>query len=282
MNKIERPVLRYHGGKFLLAPWIISHFPKHKVYTEVFGGAGSVLMQKPRSMAEIYNDRWDTVVNVFRILRDPVLSVQLARLLELTPYARTEFDSCGEIEISIEDDPLEKARKTILRSFAGFGSASTNAAHSTGFRAKSRNTFTTPAADWLSYPKNISVFTERLQGVTIENKDYREVLLQHDSPSCLHYLDPPYVLSTRNIRRGNANYVHEFSDQDHIEMAGIVEGLRGPVVISGYHCELYSDLFKKWDMVRKSTMADGAAPRVECLWLNDAAYLGMPKKELFT
>jgi DNA adenine methylase len=58
---IDRPVLRYHGGKWLLAEWIISHFPPHRIYTEVFGGGGSVLMQKSRCYAEVYNDKWDRV-----------------------------------------------------------------------------------------------------------------------------------------------------------------------------------------------------------------------------
>lgn len=34
----NRPALRYHGGKWLLAPWIISFFPEHSAYTEVYGG----------------------------------------------------------------------------------------------------------------------------------------------------------------------------------------------------------------------------------------------------
>ena len=67
---MDRPVLRYHGGKFLLAEWIISYFPRHRCYVECFGGAGSVLMQKQRSRSEVYNDKWDLVVNVFRVLRD--------------------------------------------------------------------------------------------------------------------------------------------------------------------------------------------------------------------
>ena len=35
----KRPALRYYGGKWNLAPWIISHFPKHLNYVEPCGGA---------------------------------------------------------------------------------------------------------------------------------------------------------------------------------------------------------------------------------------------------
>jgi DNA adenine methylase len=109
-SNIKRPVLRYHGGKFLLAPWIISHFPKHKIFVELFGGGGSILMRKSRSFAEVYNDKWDMVVNVFNVLRNADMAARLESLIRLTPFSRTEFDQCGELQIQEIADPVERAR----------------------------------------------------------------------------------------------------------------------------------------------------------------------------
>ena len=69
--------LRYHGGKYRLAPWIIDFFPAHECYVEPFGGAAGVLLQKPRSYAEVYNDLDGQVVNFFRVIRDPETRQQL-------------------------------------------------------------------------------------------------------------------------------------------------------------------------------------------------------------
>lgn len=74
---IKHPAIRYHGGKFRLAPWIIEQMPDHVCYVEPFGGAAGVLLQKPRSYAEVYNDLDSEVVNLFRVLRDPELNQRL-------------------------------------------------------------------------------------------------------------------------------------------------------------------------------------------------------------
>ena len=281
--KTKRPksVLRYHGGKWMLAPWIISHFPPHRIYTEVFGGGGSVLMSKPRSYAEVYNDKWDIVVNVFRILRDPEKSKQLQEQLLLTPFSRTEFVETGDIELATIKDPIEKARRTILRSFAGFGSAATNAKYATGFRANSNRGGSTPAHDWARYPNRIESFCERLKGVVIENRDYDKVLLQHDREDALHYLDPPYVHSTRCRNNANKSYAFEMTDEDHVELSKVAHELKGMVVLSGYHSDLYNNLYSDWTAVEREHFADGARKRVEVLWLNPRAVEENEKMKLF-
>jgi site-specific DNA-adenine methylase len=39
---IKSPALKYYGGKFRLAPWIINHFPAHVYYVEPFAIAESL------------------------------------------------------------------------------------------------------------------------------------------------------------------------------------------------------------------------------------------------
>lgn len=133
----KRPIVRYHGGKWKLAPWITSHFPAHRVYVEPFGGGGSVLIRKPRSYAEVYNDLDHEIVNVFRVARDR--GAELQRALELTPFSRDDFI----LSYEPADDPLEQARRTIARSFMGFGSAAA-CGEISGFRANSSRSGTTP------------------------------------------------------------------------------------------------------------------------------------------
>ena len=256
---IERPVLRWFGGKYMLAPWIIEHMPPHRIYTEAFGGAASVLMRKPRAYAEIYNDLEQEVVNVFRVLRSRVLSQRLERSLRLTPFARDEFERC----YGKERRPVEKARRTIIRSFMGFGSNSANPLMVTGFRANSMRSGTTPAHDWANYPDEVRGFCERLTGVTIENRDALDVMKQHDSSETLHFVDPPYDPATRSDRH---SYRHEMGASQHEVLVSALKELRGMVLLCGYDTPLYASL--GWERIERRALADGARERTEVLWMN--------------
>lgn len=109
---LVRPLIRYHGGKWRLAPWILQHLPPHRCYVEPFGGDASVLLRKPRAYAEVYNDLDGEIVNLFRVARDD--GERLARACELTPFSRLEFDDA----YTPAEDPLEQARRTVFRSFS--------------------------------------------------------------------------------------------------------------------------------------------------------------------
>lgn len=272
-----RPILRYHGGKWRLAPWIIDHFPKHKVYTESFGGGGSVLLKKSRAYAEIYNDLDGEVVNLFRVMRDS--GDELRNKLELTPFSRDEFLLSYEPSSS----EVEQARRTVVRSFMGFGSSAISK-QLTGFRANSSRSYTTPAHDWANYPDAAKAIADRLRGVTIENRDALAIIKQHDAEFTLHYVDPPYPHSTRTngASADVTQYRHEMTDEQHRELAELLNSVKGMVVLSGYPCDLYDkDLYPRWKRIARKAFADGARVRTEVIWLNDACANGLNQHDLF-
>lgn len=268
-----RPVLRWHGGKWRLAPWIISHFPVHRLYVEPFGGAASVLLRKPRAYAEIYNDLNGEVVTLFRVLRDADLASRLIAQLRLTPFAREELPAAYEPS----DDPVEQARRLVVRSYLGFGSAGVNGA-TTGFRSNSNRSGTVPPHDWVNYPECLTAAVQRLRGVCIERLDAVALLARNDDPATLFYVDPPYLPETRSKKRGPQgmyhSYVHDMTEGDHKALLKALKGLVGMVVLSGYPSELYDDALQGWDRIETEALADGARPRKEVLWLNPAASAG--------
>jgi DNA adenine methylase len=259
---ITRPVMRYPGGKYSLAKWVISHFPAHETYVELFGGAASVLMRKPRSAGEVYNDLNGDVVNVFRVLRDPEQAEKLAKLLTLTPFSHEEY----RLAYEISDDPVERARRMIFRSYSGHGSDSVTRPHA-GFRGhRNKESGRTAASEWVTFPDEIVVFTERLQGVCIEQRNAIELIPLWSRPDTLFYADPPYLKSTRSS--SSVKYACEMDIAGHIQLAEVLHQANGMMIVSGYPSELYDDLYAGWACVRHAHKAQTGKPSTECLWLS--------------
>lgn len=264
---IKHPAIRYHGGKFRLAPWIIEQMPDHVCYVEPFGGAAGVLLQKPRSYSEVYNDLDGEVVNLFRVLRAPELNQRLQDACCLTPYSRDEF--CHAQEPAT--DSIERARRMVVRACMGFGSAAGVGGQS-GFRSDSKRKYATAAHLWERYPANLTAVCQRLQGVIIENKDALAVMRAHDAVTTLHYIDPPYVPETRV--QGNRYYAYEMTVEGHEQLLAVARTMSGMVMISGYDTEVYNDMLNGWAKTEKTSRISagrGTKVRTECLWLNPAA-----------
>lgn len=253
-----RPVLRYFGGKWRIAPWIISHFSEHRIYTEAYGGGSSVLMRKERSYAEVYNDLDGKVVNVFKVMRDH--GEELKEKIRLTPFSREEYSSTYGDDT---DDPIELARRTIMHSLMGFGSDSIHRRN--GFRSDSNRSGTTPAHDWKNYVGKMDWMIERLRGVVIENIGALELIKKHDCPDTLHYVDPPYVAAARTKY---GKYEYEMTDKDHRDLSKVLNECKGMVCLSGYENDLYNKLYKGWKMTKKRTVTQGSKKRIEVLWVN--------------
>lgn len=265
--KVERPVLRYFGGKWRIGEWIISHFPPHRCYVEPFGGAASVLLQKTPSPIEVYNDADGEVVNFFRMLRDR--AGELAMAIDLTPYAKSEL----ELTYTPAADELERARRMFVRSWQGRGGA--RAQWRTGWRyQRSDNQRKHTASDWNEAARLLDV-AARFKTVQVDHDEAIPLIRRYDTSETLFYCDPPYVASTRGKRWATHAYTHEMDDQAHRELAAALHGIKGMAVVSGYPSPLYDELYGDWQSYTLTTRTEdrgGDKPTAtEVLWLSPLA-----------
>lgn len=268
-GEVRRPVLKYHGGKWRLAPWVAAHLPAHETYVEPFGGAASVLLRKPPAALEVYNDLDGEIVNVFRVLRSPRSAARLRALLARSPFARDEFAR----GYRPARGPIEQARRTIVRAWLGFGTVAASGRR-TGFSG-AHPAGARQVHAWCALPAALRAVTERLRRVVIESADALAVVAKFDSPGTLFYVDPPYVLSTRHAGAASRVYRHELDDQQHAALAERLHAVRGMVVLSGYPSALYERLYARWERVETRTTCAagvyGSRFRTEVLWLSPSA-----------
>lgn len=281
MRAPNRPLMRYHGGKWRLAPWIIANLPPHDYYVEPFGGAASVLLQKPVASAEVYNDIDGEIVNVFSVLRSASSAGRLADLLHLTPYSRLEWDCSRQSS----HDSVERARRSLVRAYMGFCAALTDDKN-TGFRRKPFRQNVPATRQWNALPNEIEHFVQRLKNVVIECMPALELIRAHDCPEVLFYLDPPYHPTTRSAVRYPCEegrvYRHDMPALQHAELLETLSEIEGMAVVSGYRCAEYDEALSGWTRIDKATHADGGRPRVESLWLNPQAVAACHPLDLFS
>jgi DNA adenine methylase len=258
-KEVARSVLRYFGGKWALAPWVIEHMPEHKVYVEPFGGAASVLMRKPRSPVEVYNDLDAEIVGLFRVLQDPAQCQRLIRLLRRTPYSRAEFRQAFEPAT----DPIVRSQRAIIRAYMSIH-------HSALFMPCKTGSFASTAGcghkSWVNYPRHLVSICRRLRGVIIEQRDALEVVRIQDSPDTLFFVDPPYLPATRNM---GTKYRHELAQSQHVELLELLKSVQGQVMIAGYPSPLYDDLLADWQRIEREhfARANGVRKATEVLWI---------------
>jgi len=257
-----RALLRYFGGKWAIAPWVLSHLPEHAIYVEPFGGAASILLRKPRSRVEVYNELDEEIVGIFRVVQNPQQCQALMRRLRRTPYSRREFETAFQAS----EDPIIRAQRAIVRAYQSFHSGALFNRRKTTF-ADARHSAdpSSKAREWANYPRSLISVSRRLQGVIIECRSALEVIRAQDRPDTLFFVDPPYLPSTRSA----AGYRHEMSEADHVALLERLRSVQGMVVLAGYPSELYDCRLHDWKRVERPQSALlSKRPRTEVLWLS--------------
>ena len=265
--EVRRPALRWFGGKWRLAPWIIQHLPPHDAYVEPYGGAASVLLRKAPAKLETWNDLHGRLVNFFTVLR--TRPDELVRALELTPYARAEYDLAHHQAA----DPFEDARRFFVLSWQGRVGAAGDmdlSRRTSGWRYTVNvygRTGSLPPDEFTDLA-HLDAIVARFKHAQIEQAPALTVLGRYDRPEVLHYVDPPYWDPSADL---HSRYAHTLTEADHRDLAEVLHQAAGMVVLSGRPSPLYDELFGEWEQTRRESLTDSGRLGVEVLWFNPAA-----------
>lgn len=263
----------YFGSKQRLATRIADSLPPHNAWVEAFCGSAAVTLVKKAAPIEIINDLDAQIVNFFSQLREN--PDDLCRMIELTPYAREEFEQTKALDENVSK--IEQARRFLVASMmtvnGAFGSNHSGRNHS-GFsysQSYSRNGLEARVSRWNSLPDRLKKVVDRLKSVRIEKRDARDLLRMFmDRPATLVYLDPPYLMDRDHGYKLDAN-----EESFHKELLKLCCRAKCMILISGYENELYSAILTRkrgWKRVEIETHTRDTKgknySRTEVLWKN--------------
>ena len=254
----------WYGGKMKHLPDILPLFPKDsKHFVDVFGGAGSVIINTPAYHVMTYNDINGELVNFFKQLRDNWQ--ELLHLLDLTPYSKREFEDAKKPGGS----DIERARKFYVTAKQSFSGVSYNPHWS---RSTKKTQIIRPRG-WNNSVERLNEIAQIFKKIQIEESPAINVISDYDSDETFFYCDPPYVMDTRTGGRG---YKHEMSNEEHEEFLRVLKNIKGKAMVSGYKNELYDGILDNWTRIdfeqryAHSTAVGGKGrfKRQESVWMN--------------
>ncbi len=255
----------WYGGKFSHLDWLLPLLPPTTHFCDVFGGSGAVLINRPPSPVETYNDLDSELVNFFQVLRNN--REALIEQIGLTPFSREELALASTREPGLSD--LERARRFFVcaRQVRTGLAQRASAGRWAHCLLTSRAGMAGAVSRWLGSVDDLAEIAQRLLRVQIENAPALEVIARYDSPDTFFYCDPPYPHDSRGDSQA---YLHEMTDDQHRRLSEVLHRVQGKVVLSSYHCELMNELYSDWQHVEapEKMCHSSKGARTEVVWFN--------------
>jgi DNA adenine methylase len=176
-----KSIIGREGGKSKLKDYIIPLIPPHKIYVEPFVGGGSIFFGKEPSENEVVNDLDKDVSNIYKDMK--AVGEQMVGK-DFTP-TREKFD-----RLKSQKTFSNNAERLYRNLFLSLNSFRANRKDYVGEKEEQRK-----RGSEIGKTYKTTKYKDRLQGVTISNKDWKKLIKQYDSKDAFFYLDPPYSMS---------------------------------------------------------------------------------------
>lgn len=234
----------WFGGKRTLASRIVSELGPHRAYWEPFCGSMAVLLAKPESSHETVNDLNGNLINLARVIQDTRQGSML--------YRRLRRVVCDEKQRDEAIALLEKSPTGVDGAFAYFIASWFGRNGFSGTKGELNSSFAvrwTPNGGhggqrFASAVRSIPAWRKRIRRVTILSRNAFDVVRSiSDEAGVVIYVDPPYVVK-------NAAYIHDFTDDDHKQLAEELSRFKiARVVVSYYDHPMLDRLYLGWTKV---------------------------------
>jgi DNA adenine methylase len=220
-----KPLTARIGGKVLLKKKIVDdYFPpsdSYSTYVEPFVGGGSIYFYKNKDdHKEVINDIDPDIITIFR-------GFQKYPAKKISDDVNGDYDENDfeDIKDSKPKGDYNRFLKTFLLyklSYFGRGIS-----------------FGKPRIN-----SKFDGYNERLEGVDIQNTDYKNIIKQYNQPSTFFYLDPPARDSSGKYR---------FSAVDIPELVKLLKTIKGKFLLSIADIDVKKDVFKPYKIITVPT-----------------------------
>lgn len=267
-------ILPYFGGKRSMAKLIARECCQAdgsppKAFWDLCCGSLAVSMAMPRCSHHSAVDRHGDLINLARIIQDPIQGPAFYRRLRRTLFHEKMF---REAKDALRADDFEP-KECLIQNSADFPHVSLDALERAiayfiiswqgrnGVAGTERVNYQ-PCVRWTSGAggvrfantvDSIPAWRRRLRNIFILDRDIFEVIPKiEDQEGTSLYIDPPYLRF--GARSGSSKYEHEFSTIDHVRLATMLGRFKlARVVVSYYEHPSLREWYAGWNFVDCAT-----------------------------
>ena len=252
-----RTPISYYGGKQTMLKHILPLIPRHRIYTEAFCGGAAVLFAKRPAEAEVINDINMELTNFYWCAQ--VYYSDLKREIDKTLHSRDIHAHAAHINQYPQFfSPVERAWAVwalCKMSFASMMGGAFGYDFGGVMPKKLRN-----AKDDVT-----ERLCQRLEHVTVENRNALDVIACYDAPDAFHFVDPPYINSDCG------HYDGVFSEQNMKELLCLLETVKGKFMLTMFPYDMIEDYARKngWIIhrVERTISASKTSRRMQEEWM---------------